>query len=150
MNKARGSLQEFKQFILRGNVVDLAIGIVIGVAFGAVVSGFVKDLITPLIAAIGGKPDFSSLAFTINNSRFLWGDFLNQVVSFIIIALVIFYFVVKPVNALMNRRKTELPADPTTRECPYCLSSIPLKATRCAFCTAEVPAVAEVPSIVSA
>ena len=139
MNKARGSLQEFKQFILRGNVVDLAIGIVIGVAFGAVVSGFVKDLITPLIAAIGGKPDFSSLAFTINHSRFLWGDFLNQVISFVIIAAVIFYFVVKPINALMNRRKSELPVDPTTRECPYCLSSIPLKATRCAFCTAEVP-----------
>ncbi|HKV84639.1 MAG TPA: large conductance mechanosensitive channel protein MscL [Ktedonobacterales bacterium] len=144
MNKARGSLQEFKQFILRGNVIDLAIGIVIGVAFGAVVSGFVKDLITPLIAAIGGKPDFSSLAFTINHSRFLWGDFLNQVVSFIIIAAVIFYFVVKPVNALMNRRKSELPVDPTTRECPYCLSSIPLKASRCAFCTAEVPATADV------
>jgi large conductance mechanosensitive channel len=146
MNKARGSLQEFKQFILRGNVVDLAIGIVIGVAFGAVVSGFVKDLITPLIAAIGGKPDFSSLAFTINHSRFLWGDFLNQVVSFIIIAAVIFYFVVKPVNALMNRRKTELPSDPTTRECPYCLSAIPIKASRCAFCTTEVPATAEVPA----
>lgn len=141
MNKARGSLQEFKQFILRGNVVDLAIGIVIGVAFGAVVSGFVKDLITPLIAAIGGKPDFSSLAFTINHSRFLWGDFLNQVISFVIIAAVIFYFVVKPINALMNRRKSELPVDPTTRECPYCLSSIPIKASRCAFCTAEVPVV---------
>lgn len=141
MNKARGSLQEFKQFILRGNVVDLAIGIVIGVAFGAVVSGFVKDLITPLIAAIGGKPDFSSLAFTINHSKFLWGDFLNQVISFVIIAAVIFYFVVKPINALMNRRKSELPVDPTTRECPYCLSSIPIKASRCAFCTAEVPVV---------
>ena len=144
MNKARGSLQEFKQFILRGNVVDLAIGIVIGVAFGAVVSGFVKDLITPLIAAIGGKPDFSSLAFTINHSKFLWGDFLNQVVSFVIIAAVVFYFVVKPVNALMNRRKTETPIDPTTRDCPYCLSSIPIMATRCAFCTAEVPAPANV------
>ncbi len=144
MNRARGSLTEFKQFILRGNVVDLAIGIVIGAAFGAVVSGFVKDLITPLIAAIGGKPDFSALAFTINHSRFLWGDFLNQIISFLIIAAVIFYFVVKPVNALMNRRKSELPVDPTTRDCPYCLSSIPLKATRCAFCTAEVPATADV------
>ena len=146
MKQARGSLAEFKQFILRGNVVDLAIGIVIGAAFGAVVSGFVKDLVTPLIAAIGGKPDFSSLAFTINHSRFLWGDFINQIISFLIIAAVIFYFVVKPVNALMNRRKSELPVDPTTRDCPYCLSSIPLKATRCAFCTAEVPAVAEVPA----
>jgi large conductance mechanosensitive channel len=144
MNKARSSLTEFKQFILRGNVVDLAIGIVIGAAFGAVVSGFVKDLITPLIAAIGGKPDFSSLAFTVNKSRFLWGDFINQIVSFLIIAAVIFYFVVRPVNALMNRRKSELPVDPTTRDCPYCLSSIPLKATRCAFCTAEVPATVEV------
>ena len=141
MNKASSSLQEFKQFILRGNVIDLAIGIVIGVAFGAVVSAFVKDLITPLIAAIGGKPDCAAIAFTINNSTFHGGDVINQVISCLIIAAVIFFFVVKPVNALMNRRKSELPVDPTTRECPYCLSSIPSKASRCAFCTAEVPAV---------
>jgi large conductance mechanosensitive channel len=132
---------EFKAFILRGNVVDLAVGIVIGAAFGAVVAALVKDLITPFIAAIGGKPDFSSVGFTINKSRFLVGDFINAIVSFLIIAAVVFFFVVKPVNALMNLRKTETPVEETTRECPYCLSSIPIKATRCAFCTQEVPSV---------
>jgi large conductance mechanosensitive channel len=133
---------DFKAFILRGNVVDLAVGIIIGAAFGAVVAAFVKDLITPLIAAIGGKPDFAALGFTINHSRFLLGDFINTVVSFLIIAAVVFFFVVRPVNALMNRRKTETPVEATTRECPYCLSSIPMAATRCAFCTQEVPVVA--------
>jgi large conductance mechanosensitive channel len=133
---------DFKAFILRGNVVDLAVGIIIGAAFGTVVAAFVKDLITPLIAAIGGKPDFSALGFTINHSRFLLGDFINTVVSFLIVAAVVFFFVVRPVNALMNRRKTETPVDPMTRECPYCMSSIPVKASRCAFCTQEVPAVA--------
>ena len=133
---------DFKAFILRGNVVDLAVGIIIGAAFGTVVAAFVKDLITPLIAAIGGKPDFAALGFTINHGRFLLGDFINAVVSFLIIALVVFFFVVRPVNALMNRRKTETPVDPVTRECPYCMSSIPVKASRCAFCTQEVPVVA--------
>jgi large conductance mechanosensitive channel len=133
---------DFKAFILRGNVVDLAVGIIIGAAFGAVVAAFVKDLITPLIAAIGGKPDFAALGFTINHSRFLLGDFINTVVSFLIIAAVVFFFVIRPVNALMNRRKTETPVEATTRECPYCLSSIPIAATRCAFCTQEVPVVA--------
>ncbi len=133
---------DFKAFILRGNVVDLAVGIIIGAAFGTVVAAFVKDLITPLIAAIGGQPDFSTVGFTINKSRFLVGDFINTVVSFLIIALVVFFFVVRPVNALMNRRKTETPVDPMTRECPYCLSSIPVKASRCAFCTQEVSAMA--------
>jgi len=132
---------EFKAFILRGNVVDLAVGIVIGAAFGVVVAAFVKDLITPFIAAIGGKPDFSSVGFTINKSRFLVGDFINAFISFLIIAAVVFFFVVRPVNALMNRSKTELPVDPTTRECPYCMSSIPITATRCAFCTQKVPPV---------
>jgi large conductance mechanosensitive channel len=132
---------DFKAFILRGNVVDLAVGIIIGAAFGTVVAAFVKDLITPLIAAIGGKPDFSAIGFTINHSRFLVGDFVNAVVSFLIIAAVVFFFVVRPVNALMNRRKTETPVDPMTRECPYCMSSIPMAATRCAFCTQEVPSV---------
>lgn len=133
---------DFKAFILRGNVVDLAVGIIIGAAFGAVVAALVKDLITPLIAAIGGKPDFSALGFTINHSRFLLGDFINTVVSFLIMAAVVFFLVVRPVNALMNRRKTEPPVEATTRECPYCLSSIPVKASRCAFCTQEVPVVA--------
>ena len=135
---------DFKAFILRGNVVDLAVGIIIGAAFGTVVSAFVKDLITPLIAAIGGKPDFAALGFTINHSRFLLGDFINAVVSFLIIAAVVFFFAIRPVNALMNRRKTETPVDPMTRECPYCMSSIPMAATRCAFCTQEVAAAAAV------
>lgn len=132
---------DFKAFILRGNVVDLAVGIIIGAAFGTVVAAFVKDLITPLIAAIGGKPDFAALGFTINHSRFLLGDFINAVVSFLIIALVVF-FVVRPANALMNRRKTETSVEATAHACPYCLSSIPVKASRCAFCTQEVPVVA--------
>ncbi len=132
------AMNEFKAFILRGNVVDLAVGIVIGAAFGAVVAAFVKDLVTPLITAVGGQPDFSSLYFPINNSRFMYGDFINAIVSFLIIAAVVFFFVVRPVNALMARRKTELPPDPLTRDCPYCLSSIPTAATRCAFCTSQV------------
>jgi large conductance mechanosensitive channel len=138
------ALKDFKAFILRGNVVDLAIGIVIGVAFGSVVTALVKDLITPLIAAIGGQPDFAGIYFTINKSRFLIGDFVNAIVSFLVIAAVLFFFVVRPVNMLMARRKTELPTDPTTRDCPFCLSSIPVKATRCAFCTSEVGAMATV------
>lgn len=138
------ALRDFKTFILRGNVVDLAVGIVIGVAFAAVVTALVKDIITPIIAAFGGTPDFSGIYFTINNSRFLIGDFINALVSFIVIAAVIFFFVVRPVNALMARRKTELPADPTTRDCPFCLSAIPVKASKCAFCTADVPVTADV------
>ena len=129
---------EFRTFILRGNVVDLAIAVVIGAAFGAVVTALVEDLITPLIAAIGGQPDFSGLKFTINNSQFMYGHFINAVISFLIIAAVIFFLVVKPLNALMARRKTEEPVDATTRDCPYCMSSIPIGASVCAFCTREV------------
>ena len=129
---------EFKTFVLRGNVIDLAIAVVIGAAFGAVVAALVKDLITPLIAAIGGKPDFSALSFTINGSKFLYGDFINAVVSFLIIAAVVFFLVVKPMNALMDRLKPELPVKTRTRECPYCLSAIPVAATVCAFCTKDV------------
>ena len=134
------AMNDFKAFILRGNVIDLAVGIVIGAAFGAIVTAFVKDLVTPLIAALGGQPDFSSLYFTVNHSKFMYGDFVNTIISFLIIAAVVFFFVVRPVNALMARRKTELPPDPLTRECPYCLSSIPQAATKCAFCTSEVGA----------
>jgi large conductance mechanosensitive channel len=129
---------EFKQFLLRGNVVDLAIAVVIGGAFGAVVSALVKDLLTPLIAAIFGEPDFSALTFTVNGSRFLYGDFINAVVSFVTIAAVLFFFVVKPVNVLVSRSRREPPADPTTRKCPECLSEIPVDARRCAFCTSAV------------
>ena len=132
------TLDEFKTFILRGNVVDLAIAVVLGVAFGAVVTALVKDIITPLIAAIGGQPDFSALSFTINNSKFLYGDFINAVVSFLIIALVIFFLVIKPLNALFRRLKPERPVDVVTKTCPHCLSDIPLAATVCAFCTKDV------------
>jgi large conductance mechanosensitive channel len=137
-------LSDFKAFILRGNVVDLAIAVVIGAAFSGVILAFVKDLLTPLIAALGGQPDFSGLYFTINKSKFLYGDFVNSIVAFLIVAAVIFFFVLRPVNWLMARRKTELPIDPTTRDCPYCLSSVPIRATRCAFCTSELPVTAKV------
>jgi large conductance mechanosensitive channel len=131
-------LKEFRDFVLRGNVVELAIAVVIGAAFGALVTSFVASFITPLIAAIGGKPDFSSLAFTINGSRFTYGSFFNALLSFLIIAAVIFFFVVRPLNTLMARLKPEPPLDQVTRPCPECLSDIPEAARRCAFCTAEV------------
>lgn len=131
-------INDFRDFILRGNVVDLAVAVVIGAAFGAIVTAMVEDLVTPLIAAVGGQPDFSALDFTVNGSTFRYGHFLNQVISFVVIAAVVFFFVVVPVNKLMEARKTEpAPADPT-RECPECVSSIPARARRCAFCTAEV------------
>ncbi|MDQ3512454.1 MAG: large conductance mechanosensitive channel protein MscL, partial [Chloroflexota bacterium] len=129
---------DFKQFLLRGNVIDLAIAVVIGAAFGTVVTALVEDLVTPLIAAIGGQPDFGALTFTINGSTFAYGHFLNAVISFILIAAVIFFFVVKPVNVLIERSRREPTPDPTTRKCPECLSEIPIAARRCAFCTAEV------------
>lgn len=132
-------LKEFKRFIMKGNVVDLAVGVVIGVAFGAVVTGLVKDLITPLIGAIGGKPDFSGLTFTINNSKFLYGDFINLLVSFLTIATVIFFFVVKPLNKLQERAaRKKTPEDPTEKKCPECLSEIPVDAKRCRYCTSKV------------
>jgi large conductance mechanosensitive channel len=133
-------VRDFKAFLLRGNLVDLAVAVVIGVAFGAVVTALVADLVTPLIAAIGGKRDFANLSFTINKSQFLYGAFLNAVISFAVIAAVIFFVVVKPVNALIARARTEPPPDQTTRSCPECLSEIPLAARRCAFCTSEVAA----------
>jgi large conductance mechanosensitive channel len=130
--------KEFRGFLLRGNMVDLAIAVVIGAAFGAVVTALVKDLVTPLIAAIGGQPDFSDLDFTINGSRFAYGDFLNTILSFVIIAAVIFFLVVKPMNTLLDRMRTEPPVEEHTRECPACLSQIPRAARRCAFCTEEI------------
>ena len=131
-------MNDFKQFLLRGNVVDLAVGVVVGVAFGAVVTAFVKDFITPLIAALFGKPDFSAIQFTINGSVFGLGDFLNALLSFVLVATAVFFFVVKPINYLMARARREPPADPTTMKCPECLSEIPIGARRCAFCTAPV------------
>lgn len=130
-------LKDFRAFILRGNVIDLAVGVVIGAAFGAVVTALVKDLITPLIA-IPGKADFESLHVTVRHSTFLYGDFINVLISFLCIAAAVFFFVIVPVNKLMARRKTEPDVLASTRECPECLSSIPVAATRCAFCTAQV------------
>ena len=131
-------LKEFREFILRGNLVDLAVAVVLGTAFGAVVAALVKDLVTPLIAAIGGKPDFSGLKFEINKSAFLYGDFINALLAFVIVAAVIFFLVVKPVNALQARRQPDTAVDVETRTCPECISDIPIAATRCAFCTARV------------
>ena len=133
-------MKDFREFLLRGNLVDMAVGIVIGVAFAAVVTALVGDLITPLLAAIGGKPDFATLSFTINKSHFLYGAFINALITFLVIAAVVFFRVVKPVNALMARRRTEPPVDETVRQCPECLSEIPVAARRCAFCTAELAA----------
>ncbi len=131
-------MKGFKQFLLRGNVVDLAVGVVVGVAFGAVVSALVKDLLTPLIAAVAGKPDFSAITFTINGSQFLLGDFINAVLSFLLISAAVYFFVVLPINALVSRSRREPPADPTTRKCPECLSEVPIAARRCAFCTSQI------------
>ena len=132
-------LKDFKQFILRGNVIDLAVAVVIGAAFGAVVTALVKDFVTPLIAAVGGQPDFSALTFTLNGSKFMYGDFLNAVISFLLISTVIFFFVVQPINQMLKRAaRNKTPEDPTEKKCPECLSEIPVQATRCAFCTSTV------------
>lgn len=132
-------LKGFKDFILRGNVVDLAVGIMIGAAFNGVVSALVKDLMTPLIAAVFKQPDFSTLVFTVNGSKFAYGDFINNVISFLILALTIYFFVVVPINRLSARLKKGPPPEATTKVCPECLSSIPIKAIRCAYCTAQLP-----------
>ena len=133
-------LKEFRQFILRGNLVDLAVAVVIGAAFTAVVNALVKDLVTPIIAAVGGKPDFANLAFTINDSRFAYGDFINALITFVLVAAVVFFLVIKPVNALLERFKPEPKIDQETRECPECLSDIPVGAKRCAFCASALVA----------
>ena len=131
-------LKGFRDFLLRGNVVDLAVAVVIGSAFGAIVNALVKDLITPLIGAIGGQPDFSNIVFTINKSDFLIGDFLNALISFLIIASVIYFLVVLPMNGIVKKLKSGEKFDPMEKTCPECFSLIPLKAKRCKFCTAEV------------
>ena len=136
---ATGTAKEFRDFILRGNVVDLAVGVIIGAAFAAIVKALTADVITPFIGMFG-KVDLSNLNATIHGAKFGFGDFLNNVVTFLITAAVVFFFVVKPVNHLMALRKTETPVDPLTRDCPHCLSSIPIAANRCAFCTSEVAA----------
>lgn len=132
-------LNGFKQFILRGNVVDLAVGVVIGSAFGAVVTALVSDVLTPFISAIAKIPDFSDLQFTINGSTFMYGHFLNALISFTLVAAAIYFFVVTPMNMLIARAKKEdKPVDPTTKKCKECFSEIPLQATRCAHCTVEI------------
>ena len=131
-------IKGFKEFILRGNVVDLAVAFVLGAAFTAVVTALVRDLLTPVIAAIFGKPNFGSLSFTIHGSEFFYGDFLNALLTFVLIAAAVFFFVVKPVNFLMARLRTGPDVESPTRGCPECLSQIPVGASRCAFCTSEV------------
>jgi large conductance mechanosensitive channel len=128
-------LRDFKTFLLRGNVVDLAVAVVVGAAFGAVVTALVRDLLTPIIALIVGKPNFSNLSFTINSSHFLYGDFINFLIAFLTIAAAVFFLVVQPVNALMRRQKTQPDVESETRSCTECLSDIPKHARRCAFCT---------------
>jgi large conductance mechanosensitive channel len=130
-------LKEFRNFLLRGNVLELAIAFVLGVAFTAVVSSFVTNLLTPLIA-IPGTADFSDLDFTISNSTFSYGQFINDALAFLLIGAAIFFFVIKPIDALMARRKTQSDVDAPTKECPECLSNIPTGAKRCAFCTAQI------------
>jgi len=132
-------LKVFRQFVLRGNVLDLAVAVVMGAAFGAVITALVNDLITPFIAALVGQPDFSAIAFTVNGSKFLIGDFVNGVVSFLLIAAAVYFFIIVPVNALQARaRRGEPPPDPTTKTCPECLSTVPIAARRCAFCTSQL------------
>ena len=128
-------LNDFKKFLFRGNVVDLAVAVVIGAAFGAVIKALVADLLTPIIALIFGEPDFGALSFTINSSHFYYGDFINSVITFVSIAAAVFFFVVVPINHLMARRAKE---DPTTKECPECTSAIPIAARRCPMCTAQL------------
>jgi large conductance mechanosensitive channel len=137
-------INDFKKFILRGNVVDLAVAVVVGAAFNSVIQDIVKDLITPLIAAIGGKPNFANLSFKLHDSTFMYGDVLNAFISFLIIACVIFFFVVQPINKLQSlANRSKKPEEPTDRKCPECLSTIPKAASRCAFCTAKVKPLAK-------
>ncbi len=131
-------LKEFKQFLLRGNVVDLAVGVVIGAAFGTVITALVKDLLTPFISAVAKVPDFSGLSFMINDSKFMYGDFLNALISFLLISIAVFFFVIKPMNLLVARAKKGQPVEPDTKKCPECLSEIPLAAKRCSHCSQPV------------
>ena len=129
----------FKQFVIRGNVLDLAVAVIMGAAFGAVITALVKDLLTPLIAAIVGKPDFSAIALTLNGSKIMIGSFVNELISFLLVAVAVYFFVVAPMNALMARiRRGEAPPDPTTKKCPECLSEVAIAARRCAFCTSPI------------
>ncbi|MDO8511735.1 MAG: large conductance mechanosensitive channel protein MscL [bacterium] len=130
--------KEFKSFLLRGNVVDLAVGVVIGASFGSVVTALVADIMTPFIAAVAKVPDFGGLVFTINGSKFMYGHFINTVISFLLVATAIFFFVIKPINLLVSRARKEPPADPTTKKCSECLSEMPVHAKRCSHCAQVV------------
>jgi large conductance mechanosensitive channel len=142
----RSLASEFKTFLFRGNLVELAVAVVIGLAFTAVVTAVVEDLVTPLIAAIFGKADFSALTFELNGSVFKYGDFINKLINFVTVAAVIFFLIIKPMNLLMARARKEPPPDPTERKCPACLETIALAATRCKFCTSEVQPLETVPA----
>ena len=132
-------LKGFREFVMRGNVLDLAVAVVMGAAFGAVVTSLVTNIITPSIAAIFGKPDFSALSLTINGSTIAYGSFLTAVISFLLVATAVYFFIVTPMNTLKKlSARGEAPANPTTKQCPECLSTIPIKALRCAFCTSTV------------
>jgi large conductance mechanosensitive channel len=132
-------MQGFKQFILRGNVLDLAVAVVMGAAFTAVVTALVKDIVTPLIAAVAGKPDFSGLAISVNGSKLLIGAFLNEVIAFLLLATAVYFLIVLPVNRLVARlNRGDAPPDPTTKKCPECLSEVAIAARRCAFCTSPL------------
>lgn len=135
---AGGALSGFKQFVLRGNVVDLAVGVVIGAGFSGLVNALVKDMVTPLIAAIFTQPDFSQIQFVVRGSKFMIGDFMNVLISFVIMAAVVYFFIVLPMNTLIARARKEPPQDPTTKKCPQCRSEVPVDATRCAFCTQSI------------
>lgn len=129
-------LKGFKQFILRGNVIDLAIGVVIGAAFGTVVSSLVQDILNPFISAIFKSPDFSGLSFSVNGSQFMYGNFINAVISFLVVAFAVYFFIITPVNKLISYTKKDKESiDPSTKKCPECLSEIPIDAKKCAFCT---------------
>ena len=136
----KDALKDFKAFILRGNVVDLAVGVAIGAAFTTVVTSFTKNLLTPILAIPGSESSFAELDFRIRNATFRYGAFIDDIIGFVLIAAALFFLVVRPINSLMARRKTEPEVVSTTRDCPYCLSSIPIAASRCAFCTANVGA----------
>ncbi len=142
IGRSTGLLGEFKEFILRGNVVSLAVAVLIASAFGNVVTSLTENVITPFIGIFGGTPDFSALSFEINGSKFGYGAFINAVLAFLIVAAIIFFFIIKPMNALIERSKREAPADPTDKKCTECLSDIPVAARRCKFCTSEQPVAA--------
>jgi large conductance mechanosensitive channel len=144
--KEKGAMKDFKAFILRGNVVDLAVGVVVGAAFGQVVSSLVKNVFTPFLGVFG-TPDFSDLTLKAGKATINYGLFLNATIAFLLVATAVFWFVVRPINRLTERKKVQMPAQRETRECPECLSSIPAQARRCAFCTAEIPALIEAPDL---